>query len=294
MTRVAAEPLWQVTTMAPPSLALALSDALDPYADSVAAFELREGVWMVEGLSVDPPDRPTIIAALAVASASHGGGVPDVNFGQLAPTDWLTRNRQSFPPLRYGRFLVHGSHLPDLRRGPGIAIEIDAARAFGSGSHATTEGCLRTLEALSHRMAPARVLDMGCGTGILAIAAARLWPGASVLAADNDPAAVRTAVRNALVNRVAGRVRAAVSDGYLSPAVAAGGRYDLIVANILAAPLARMAPRLRANLAPGGRAVLSGLMLHQGRQGRAARRAQGLALASRRRIGQWSTLLPKR
>jgi ribosomal protein L11 methyltransferase len=162
--------------------------------------------------------------------------------------------------------------------------------AFGSGEHATTRGCLLALDDLARRRRLRRVLDLGCGSGVLAIAAAKTWP-ARVLAADNDPVAVAVAAENAALNGVADRVRVVESDGYRHPAIGAGGPYDLILANILADPLRGFARDLARRLAPGGAAVLSGIVDHQVRPVVLAHRPYGLRLRRTIAIGPWATLV---
>ena len=164
----------------------------------------------------------------------------DVKVAPVAAADWLARTAEGFPAQPIGRFWVHGSHIAGPPPAGTLPIRLDAGLAFGSGEHASTQGCLLALERLASRRRFRRILDLGCGSGILAIAAARLWP-ARVIAADNDPVAVGVARANALSNGVGHRIRALASEGYRNPLVRAGGPYELIVANILADPLCELA-----------------------------------------------------
>lgn len=288
-------PMWQISFETTAAAAFALSDALEPFADAVSLFE-QEGrdSWQVRGIATAEPDRARVVSALSVAAQLEGVDIPEFEIVLLPEADWLLINRESFPPMRFGRFHVHGSHLRgSVPRGV-IALEIDAAQAFGSGSHATTEGCLRTIGRLARYLRPRRVLDMGCGSGILAMAAAKIWPTARVTAVDVDPVSVATTRANARRNLVAARLEAIAGDGYAALAGRGSGGFDLVLANILAKPLEKMAPALRRQLAPGGHAVLSGLLYGQRRGVIAAHRAQGLALVGVMRIGDWATLVMRR
>ena len=247
------------------------------------------GLWRVEAY----PRTPVLDAALEVrlrlAAAAAGGKLLRIAEERLPERDWLAENRRAFPPLVIGRFFIHGSHWKGSAPAGAIAIEIDAATAFGTGEHASTRGCLRALDGLARRRRFARPLDIGTGSGILAIAAAKRLRR-RVLASDVDCAAVRVATHHVRRNGLAGRVRVVCAAGYRSRALR-GARYDLIFANILARPLALMARDLAQVIAPGGVAVLAGLLRRQEALVVAAHRAQGLALARRLVIEGWSTLI---
>jgi ribosomal protein L11 methyltransferase len=230
---------------------------------------------------------------LALAAAAAGGRLVHIVEERLPERDWLAENRRAFPPLRIGRFLVHGSHWPapgmGLVAAGAIAIEIDAATAFGTGEHPSTRGCLLALDSLARRRRFKRPLDIGTGSGILAIGAAKRLRR-SVLASDVDCGAVRVASHHVRRNGLAGRVRVVCAPGYCSRALQ-GSKYDLIFANILARPLAHMARDLARAIAPGGVAVLAGLLKRQEALVLAAHRAQGLRLDRRLVIDGWSTLI---
>ena len=208
---------------------------------------------------------------------------------RLPPRDWVRENQESFPPRRVGRYFIYGSHHRGGIPTGSVGLLIDAATAFGTGEHATTAGCLRIMDALARRRRFRRILDMGTGTGILAIAAAKTW-ARPVLAVDIDHGSVRVARTNLRRNGIAERVRAEWSRGYRSRRVKAGRPYDLVLANILARPLAAMARDLRAALPAGGVAVLSGLIEWQAPFVLAAHRMQGLSLVRRLVIEGWTTL----
>ena len=214
-----------------------------------------------------------------------------------APTEaegWLDRTRAAFPEQAIGRrFAIRGTHETGPRLPGRITLTLDAGVAFGSGEHGSTRGCLRALEYVARRRRPARIIDVGTGSGILAMAAARLFRR-PVLATDIDPWSVRVTRENAAANRLSREVRAILADGWRDRRVRAGGPYDLVLANILARPLCRMARDLAAHLAPGGTVILAGLLDTQARMVLAAHRAQGLRLTCTLHEGRWATLVLER
>ena len=267
------------------------SAALEPFAAAISAFETKPGgAWRVEAYAAAAPDPAEVAVALREAA---GGAATPHNIAPLPSIDWLAENRRDFPPLACGRFFIHGSHFEGRVPSGRFGLKIDAATAFGSGEHDTTRLCLTALERLARRRAIVRPLDVGCGSGILSFAAALLWR-VPVLGSDLDPESVRVARDNARANRLAGLVRIVEADGYRAPAIARRAPFDLIVANILARPLSRMAPTLARHLAPGGVAILSGLLIEQEAQVLAAHGGQGLTLAERLRTKAWSALVLRR
>jgi ribosomal protein L11 methyltransferase len=296
MVAFTAADLWRARFTAPEAAVPTLLEQLDELSLSVSAFELDgDGGdpapnWQVELLLAEEPEPHELRATLDAACASAGCAMRDLAVERVPDTDWLTATARQNPPVLAGRFVVHGSHARDEVPPDRIAIEIDAGLAFGSGEHATTQGCLMALGRL-RQTRPRRVLDLGCGSAVLAIAAARQWPTARVLAADNDPVAVRVASENLRINRVATRVRALVSEGYAAPALRRHAPFELILANILADPLIELAPALAAHLARPGHAILSGLLDRQADAVTAAHRRHGLRLLHRHDIGPWTTLL---
>lgn len=269
--------------------AAAATDAFGDF-EAVSVFEEgNEGAWRVEGFAREKPARGPLLARLALAWLNRDAPLPEPRWEKLSPQDWVSLNQTSFPPLAVGRFFIHGSHFHG-RQPPGrLALEIDAATAFGTGEHATTRGCLMALDAMAPR-GPRHVLDMGTGTGILAMAAAKRWRR-RVVARDIDPESVRVAAHNARHNGVAGLIAVARSAGYRERGVGRHRPYDLVLSNILARPLERMARDLRHSLAPNGIAVLSGLLSHQEPGVLAAHRLLRLHLKQRIVIDGWSTLV---
>ena len=275
--------------------ALEMAAILDELSGAVSAFETREAdgkspaLWRIEAYPHQPAlDAPTEIR-LALAAAGAGGELLHIVEERLPEHDWLAENRRDFPPQHVGRFFIHGSHWRGPAPASAIAVEIDAATAFGTGEHPSTRGCLLALEQLTRRRRFRRPLDIGTGSGILAIAAAKRLHR-PVIAGDIDPEAVRVARHHARRNGLAGRVRFLNAAGYRGRALRRH-KCDLILANILARPLALMARDLKRAIAPGGVAVLAGLLRRQEPLVLAAHRAQRLSLVRRLVIEGWSTLV---
>ncbi len=285
---------WALELEIPVRAAPVFFDVLDGLAASVSSFEAGPGgPWRIEAWFAAMPDHGALTAAIALAAAAAGTPEPDFVVRPVAARDWLAENRASFRPVAVGRFFIHPTFFGGNVPAGALAVMLDAATAFGSGAHGTTQGCLRALDGLARRLRPRRMLDMGCGSGILAIAMAKAWRR-PVLAVDIDEEAVRVTRANASANGVGRLVRAGAGAGFDAPLLRRRSRFDLIAANILARPLQRMAPALARTLAPGGAAVLSGLLTHQEAPVVAACRAQGLRLARRIRIDTWSTLVFRR
>jgi ribosomal protein L11 methyltransferase len=282
--------LEQISVMVPEAAVEAYEAALGSVCNSVGFFrDHTAGLWRIEGVKPLGTAELELGAALALAAGlSHFDARP-----QRVPLNaegWLERSYASFPEQLIGRrFAIRGSHLTGAPTPGRITLRLDAGLAFGSGEHGSTRGCLRALELLAHRR-PRRILDLGTGSGILAIAAARLLRR-KVLATDIEPWSVRLACRNARVNGVAPLVRARLADGWRDRVVRAHAPYDLVLANILARPLALMANRLATHLAPGGTAVLSGILSKQAHAVLVAYRRYGLALQRRIQDGDWTTLI---
>jgi ribosomal protein L11 methyltransferase len=252
---------------------------------AVAAFENDAGQWTIEITFAAPPDESAIRDLIRA-----GGGDPAVlQFSQVAARDWIAASLADLKPVQAGRFIVHGAHHRGQFATNVIGIEIEAALAFGTGHHGTTRGCLLALDDLIKRRKALRVLDVGTGTGVLAIAAALASPS-EVFATDIDPVAVGIARHNTRHNRTA--VKIVTADGRRG--IPWPGRFDLILANILLAPLTRMAGTLANRLAPRGRIVLSGLLPSQSNAALAAYRMRGLALERRLVLENWATLVMRR
>ena len=283
---------WRIEVAAPKAEAKAIErafeDGLGDALQSTARMR-RGGVWVVQALCAERPDA----AMLRRRLASIGRFMPEI--APLQDKDWVAEGLKHLPPVQCGRIRVVGSHHAAPRTGA-IELLIDAGPAFGTGQHNTTRGCLLALDRLARGPAPCRALDLGCGTAVLAMAAARLWRGRGtrLWASDIDAASVVEARRNLARNRLAGAVRALAADGFRHPELRRGAPYDLVVANILALPLIRLAPATRRMLAPGGIVVLSGLLDGQEPAVRNAYRTAGFRLMFRLRLPDWPTLVMRR
>lgn len=263
------------------------ADVEDQGATGVGVFEIEDGSgrWEVGGYFLDRPDE----VALALLAAAHGARPFAVS--EIADRDWVAQVRRELTPVRAGRVVVYGRH--DRAGVPvnAIGLEIEAAMAFGTGHHGTTEGCLLAMDGLKRKgWRAARVADLGSGTGVLAMAAVRLWP-ARAIAGDIDPVAVATTRANARANGCAARIRTVRAAGTRHPAFAAFGRADLILANILARPLKRLAPEIRRRAAPGGFVILSGLLRRQIRDVESVFSGHGLRPVRRIDRRGWATLV---
>jgi ribosomal protein L11 methyltransferase len=250
------------------------------------------GVWRVEGVKQLGGNESELASSLAVAAIMTGVS-PVLERSATEADGWLARTYASFPEQLIGtRFAVRGTHLTGPERPTRITLTLDAGLAFGTGEHGSTRGCLVALEAVARRR-PRRILDIGTGSAILAMAAARLLNRA-VLATDIEPWAVRVAAENAELNGVAHLVTVRLADGWTDPFVRRRGPYDLVLANILARPLCLMARDLALNLAPGGTAILAGLLANQARWVLSAHRAQGLRLERMLPQGPWTTVVVRK
>ena len=266
-------------------LADSLSEHLDLAETAVAAFEGIDGRWNVEIHFEQAPDEAAIRRLIGDA-----GGPADVMFETIAARDWVAASLADLKPVAAGRFTVHGAHDRVHVTANRIGIEIEAALAFGTGHHGTTRGCLLALDGIVKRAFPRRVLDIGTGTGVLAIAAAKALR-VPVLASDIDPEAVRIARENARLNGIAPFLEYLHAAGLGAPRFRTRAPFDLVFANILLPPLKRLAAPMRPLLAPGANVVLSGLLAAQEQAALAAYRPHGLTLVRRIPLGEWVTLV---
>jgi ribosomal protein L11 methyltransferase len=282
---------WKLALITPESAVEQFAMALDPFCYGLSAFEIEEGGnWRVEGFAGDMPPQDNLTAAVALAALRAGVPEPRLDCVPIPATDWVAETQKSFQPLRAGRYFIQPSHYDGAIPAGSIALTIDAGAAFGTGEHATTKGCLLALDQLAKRRRFAHMLDLGCGSGILAMAMAATWRR-KVLAGDIDPEAVNVARQNFQINRLTPLTRAYVSRGFSARELRAGRPYDLITANILARPLISLAGAIRHHTAAGGAVILSGLLSHQENMVAAAYRAAAFHLIHRITIDEWRTLV---
>ncbi len=279
-----------LTTLTGKAAAEGLGEAMErlaPEPTGIGVFEVEDGsgLWEVGGYFTETPDE-TALAVLAAAFEAKPFVV-----SELPETDWVAHVRRELAPVEAGRFFVYGSHdadkLPDGR----IPLLIEAAMAFGTGHHGTTLGCLKALDHLLDQGFTANsVADIGCGTAVLAMAAARVWDG-TILASDIDQVAVDVAEANLKANGMSGAVRCVEAAGFDHPDLQSAAPYDLIFANILKGPLVALSPDLSENLRPGGHAILSGILNEQADDVVAVYLQNGFNLTQKAQIGEWTTLI---
>jgi len=280
-----------LTTLPGEEAAQSLAEAMermDPEPTGVGVFEIEDGsgLWEVGGYFLEPPDQ-VMLEVLATAF-----GAKPFALSELPEVDWVAHVRRELSPVDAGRFFVFGSHDADKVPEGRVPLQIEATVAFGTGHHGTTLGCLLAFDRLlTDGWRPTRVADIGCGTAVLAMAAAATLPDALVIASDIDRVAVDVAEANVAINDLDGRVECLEAAGLDHARIRAAGPYDLIFANILKGPLIELAPAIATRLATGGRAILSGLLSVQADSVTAAYEGSGLVLNNRNDIGEWSTLV---
>ena len=296
---------WKVTLPCTKAEAEALKEDISPLAwldfppvlMTSEADSTRPDEWRLDAY-FDREPTAEMIGLLAALAPSAAGAEPTVE--RVEDRDWVTLSQQGLEPIRAGRFHVHTpAHRGSAPDGL-IALEIDAGRAFGTGQHETTSGCLVALSRLkAGGAAVADLVDLGTGTGLLAFAALKLWPAARAAASDNDPVAIEVSEENAAINgvrlgRARGQLELIVAEGMEHPRLQARAPFDLVIANILAGPLIELAPSVAAAIAPGGRLILAGLLDHQAQAVASAYRRRGMMLTGRVERGEWPTLVMRK
>lgn len=267
------------------ALGLAMEDLI-PEPTGIGVFEIEDGsgLWEVGGYFTEAPDQ----AGLALLAVAYGAKPFTVS--ELPETDWVAKVKRELTPVSAGRFFVYGSHDADKVPEGAEALLIEAAMAFGTGHHGTTQGCLRALDRLANDGKVCKnVIDVGCGTAVLAMGAARIWPN-PVLASDIDEVAVDVAEANVRVNDLEGRVVCLEAAGFENPEIKAKAPFDLVFANILKGPLIDLAPDMAAYLTEGGYAILSGILNEQADEVIEVYARNGINLINREEIGEWTTL----
>ncbi|WP_223799222.1 50S ribosomal protein L11 methyltransferase [Sphingomonas nostoxanthinifaciens] len=264
-------------------------EALDPAPVLVVSEPdpVQPDAWQLDAYFEGAPEAEAL--ALVQTLSSTGSATPE----RLPDSDWVTLSQGFLAPIRAGRFFVHTAAHADAVPADAVAFRIEASRAFGTGHHETTAGCLEALDTLANEGARFdRIADVGTGTGLLAFAARALWPDAAVIASDIDPVSIEVVRENMGVNGIAeGSVALAVADGMDAPALAAAAPFDLILANILAGPLIALAPEFARAAQPGAIAVLAGLLESQAHDVLYAYREQGFAPRAHLQRGDWAILV---
>ena len=275
-----------------------LGEIFDPTETAISAFEVESGVttlslnepWKVEIYFSSHPDEEAVRDLLRPIV---GTVIDDTPFTTVSQQDWVANSLEGLKPVRAGRVLVHGAHDRDTVRINDVAIEIEAALAFGTGHHGTTSGCLLALDAELKKRRPRNAIDVGTGTGILALALAKQIKR-KVVAGDIDAVAVEVAARNARLNNAPQALDLYVAPGLRHAKANRPRRFDLVFANILAGPLRKLAPSIAAVLSDDGVVILSGLLEMDVAGVVSAYRHQGIALARRSSREGWATLVMKR
>ncbi len=269
----------------------ALQEVVWPAPDALTFFENGPKAWRVEGYYTDPPDIAELHQTLSAAVETS---LPEFTVTEVPNENWVALSQAALPPVYAGRFTIHGSHDNHrIARGPN-SILIDAGEAFGTAHHATTYGCLDAIDRLSRQQTFRNCLDLGCGSGVLAIALARTQPHAQILASDLDAQSVHVAKTNMQANTVGQRIKTVVAAGTDHPSLQQRAPFDLLVANILAGPLISLAADIRRITLPGSTLILSGILVPQAADVIASYRAQAFQLCRHVQIEEWSTLILKR
>jgi len=282
-------PLTQLECSIDEATAEELSSFLEDEALSVTWYEKKPEQWVFQAVC-QPSSEATLQKQMALFFKEKDLPLATITSRPVPQEDWVAAVYRDSPPLTIGRFYIYGSHIQSDPPTGLIPLRVDAATAFGSGQHESTEGCLKALSLLAEHQSFQRPLDMGCGSGILALAMAHLWE-TPVLACDNDPECVRVTLENAHLNHLDAFLRAQLSEGFTS---LKGKIFDIITANILAGPLCQMAGEASQALTPGGYIVLAGLLNRQAEDVIDAYRSAGVRLVDQLFIGDWSTLMMRK
>jgi ribosomal protein L11 methyltransferase len=283
-----------LTTLMGEDAANSLAEAIEkmePEPTGVGVFEIEDdsGLWEVGAYFLEQPNA-AVLDMLAMAFDARPFAL-----SELPEIDWVAKVRRELSPVEAGRFFVYGSHDADKVPQGRIALQIEATVAFGTGHHGTTLGCLRAFDRLYDTgFRPAKVADIGCGTAVLAMAAAAVLPDALVIASDIDEVAVDVAEANVAINHMEGRIECMEAAGFAHPRLAEAAPYDLVFANILKGPLVELAPDMARHVAKDGVVILSGLLVVQAEAITAAYVAAGFEPQAREDLGEWSALVMRR
>lgn len=288
---------WRLSCVLSVYDAIAISDYLDEYDCTVSCFEDvdNNNKWHLHVFTASKEALEQVESV--IYEKFHEFGIKlKFKIEQLDDIDWVDETQKRFKPFSVGRFYIHSSYYKDDKKPNNlIPIEIDAKMSFGTGEHETTSGCLMAISELSgKKLSPKSILDMGCGSAILTIAAGKIWSSAQLVAVDINHSCVDVAKENLAINNITNPFVLAQSEGYAAKEIKPYAPYDLILCNILATPLINMSSSLKRNLKSGGTAVLSGLLKSQENDVREAHEELGLELKNRYALGQWITLVYKK
>lgn len=282
--------MWQLEFELPKSAPEACQNVLSELFETMLIFESEDkSSWQIKLILTEEPRQETY-DLIHNTTKNFDVDQPIIETNKLPDTDWLAENRKSFPAMTIGGFFIHGSHLESSNDDSLIPIQVDASLAFGTGEHATTRGCLEMIASLEEPAKGASILDLGCGTAILAIAMAKLWQR-DIWASDIDEDSVMMAWQNCIDNEVGSLVHTLHSNGFDHPVFEEQTPFSLIVANILAEPLCQLAPEMKKNITDNGKIILSGLLVEQKDRVVSAYEQQGFQLDQEKIIGEWATLL---
>lgn len=285
--------IWQFRVSAEKDIAYGLSELLEKHADVISLFENPEDqtIWVIQGTCEHEPDKGILEGIINDFNADPK---PSLDIMKLPDIDWLAENRKAFPPLHIAGFYIYGSHVEDPKWGDNIPLKIDASTAFGTGSHGTTHGCLEALQQLKRQgMHPRNPLDLGCGTGILALGIVKLF-GVKTVATDHDPEATEKALYNAKENEAEDLMTVLTAEGLDHQEISQKAPFDLMIANILAGPLIDIAPQVKKSLSKGGFLILSGILSHQVNAVKSAYMDATLLFQEETSQGEWATLIFKK
>jgi ribosomal protein L11 methyltransferase len=269
----------------------ALCDALSDIVETISWSEAPKNSWVIEGV-LKSNVKDELMTRLEIYSALHGINLPTIDIEPLVEKDWVTENEKSFPSIQIASYYIYGSHLNEEKPKDKIPLLLDAEAAFGSGRHESTRGCLMAIDKLCKNHVFNSPLDLGCGSGILAIALAKRL-NSPITASDIDPDSVRIANENAIKNNVT-HVKAYLSDGFESNELKSKAPFDLIVANILALPLCYLAPHIENHTSKDAYVILSGLLNEQQEMVLSAYKIAGFDLIESYNLGEWATLILKK
>ena len=281
--------MWQISFFVPEKAANVFGNCIEPFVEAVS-MKRHINNWLIRAYTTAEPKPRFLEAIISEAATLANISRPYLTIELTSNTNWVAESLKGLNPIRVGKFVIYGSYNEKPKNPKLIPIQVDAGEAFGTGHHGSTKGCLLALSALRRPEIRTRMLDLGCGAGILAIAAAKLWKLKPV-ASDIDRTAVKVAIENSRTNKVHRSVKCLASNGFESIKLKQLGPFDLIVANILSRPLQRLAKPMRSNSKPGATMILSGLLGQQSRQVLSAYRTQGFKLQSTYSLDGWTTLV---